>query len=98
MCVAYSRHAKVPAVVRTSCLLDSKNRSTNLLLVILTRLFEKVYMFTNDSCSTCASFQSKFPYFVDMLLGRHRRCATIGGIILIEERRMKRHRFIVADR
>ena len=46
-------------------------------------------MFTNDSCGTCA----KFPYFVDMLLGRHRRCATIGGIILIKERRMKRHIF-----
>ena len=55
-------------------------------------------MFTNDSCGTCANFHSKFPYFVDMMLGRHRRSATIGGIILIEERRMKRHRFIVADR
>ena len=62
-CVAYSRHAKVSAVVRTSCL--------QMIRVV----------------------QSKFPYFVDMLFGRHRRCATICGIILIEERRMKRHRF-----
>ena len=71
-CVAYSRHAKVPAVVRTSCL----------------QMIRAVHAQTFNQSSRTSL----------MLLGRHRRSATIGGIILIEERRMKRHRFIVTDR